>query len=102
MTAIDKRIRGATISFSSTFVDSTGAAYTPPSATLRLVYRVSGVVTTATPSMTMVGATASYAWDSSVADADYVYWFITTGGSSKAAGEGEFLLVANTANPNPA
>jgi len=101
MTAISKRKRGATIGFSTTFVDEDGAAYTPPSATLRLVYRVSGVLTTATPAMTMAGATASYAWDSSVADADYVYWFVTTGGTSKAADQGEFLLVANAANPAP-
>jgi hypothetical protein len=98
MTAISKRVRGATIGFSTTFVKEDGTAYTPPSATLHLSYKVSGVVTTATPTMTLSGATATYSWDSSVADADYVYWFITTGGSSKAADQGEFLLVANAAN----
>jgi hypothetical protein len=101
MTAISKRVRGATIGFSSTFVDAFGDAYTPPSATLRLVYKVDGAETTVSHTMTLTGATARYAWDSSIADADSVYWFVTTGGSSKAVDEGQFLLVANRANPDP-
>jgi len=101
MTAISKRVRGALIGFTSTFKDETGAAYTPTTATIRIVYYVSGVATTTSYSMTIVSATATYAWDSSVADANYVQWFVTAGASSKPADQGSFLLVANAANPNP-
>jgi hypothetical protein len=66
-----------------------------------LIYKVDEVETTASPSMTLTGAPGRYAWDSSIADPDRVYWFVTTGGARKAVDEGEFLLVANKANPDP-
>jgi hypothetical protein len=101
MTAISKRVRGALIGFSSTFTDEDGVAYTPTTATIRLVYYVSGVATTSSYSMTIASATATYAWDSSVADANYVHWFITAGATSQPADQGSFLLTANAANPAP-
>ena len=93
-------VRGATLGFSATFIDEDGAALTPPGANLRITYKDSGVSTTQIIAMTMVGATATAAWDSSPADAaSKTDWFIVTTGSVLAAAQGSFILVANTANP---
>lgn len=92
-------VLGATIGFSSTFVDETGAALSPAGATLRLEYKAGSVATLQSVAMTMNAGVASYSWDSSVADKGAVYWHAEATGSIRASNQGAFRLVANPANP---
>lgn len=97
--AIQTFIRGASIGFTATFVDTAGNPLVPSGANLTLNYLASGVWTQAILAMTMTGGTAFAAWDSSVADATSVEWFILPTGGVKAPSEGSFFLLKNKSNP---
>lgn len=92
-------IRGATVGFSTTFVDEKGIAYDPPSAQLLITYRVSGNITTDTINLVKSSGQWIGSWNSNVADAEQVDWFIASTSGIKCVDEGSFFLVKNTANP---
>lgn len=94
-------VRGADVGFSTSFADPTGAAYMPPSATIRVTYTSKGVLTTDTVPMSPSGAAWVGVWSSVNADAGQVDWFISTGGAYESVDEGSFNLVKNRANPDP-
>lgn len=93
-------IRGSTITFTATCLDASGAAVSPDTATLYLVYAPADGGHTRTRQsvpMSVQGATVQGKWDSSVASAAMpVIWHIRAG---ETAVDGSFRLEAAEANP---
>lgn len=87
-------------------LDGTPLITQPSAATAQLSYKnLAGLVNTATITL-VYGGTAPYltpgqwsgTWDSSAAGTCTVYWVVYTEGVVEAAAQGEFRLIANTAN----
>jgi hypothetical protein len=95
-------VRGATVHVGGTFLNKDGNIANPPSAKLYVSYIENGARTEAAPiDLTINSGAWSASWDSSVADPGTVYWCVRADGLDKAAGQGEFTLTANPANPAP-
>lgn len=92
-------IRGADVSFSTTFKDVDGNLYNSPAASLNLSYSISDTPHSTTITMQYFNNAWHATWDSSVADQGQVDWFITSSGGVSSVDQGSFLLVKNTANP---
>jgi len=96
-------VRGADIKISATFVDASGNNLTPSAVTLTIVYLVETTPTTVVVDMAVSSGIWYYFWQSRVAYPGLVQWFIdATGGGSTSVAQGQFALIANLANPNPA
>lgn len=93
--------RGDSIRFSAErFVDFDGEPVTPSGVTLRISYLVDDIATVATPTMTQSGTRWSVVWDSAVADAGDVSWYMAAvSGSNRAVNQGTFTLLDNAAQP---
>lgn len=95
-------VRGTGIEWSIKFFDSKRNPVSPANATLYVSYKQNGE--RIRQSIPMVGGLNGEwiaEWDSSVADAGFVYWHARCSGDSLAATEGRFVLLANPANPDP-
>jgi len=90
--------RGDVVQWQVTFYDYTGAVVTPPVAGIRITCYEASVPTVINGTLVQNGNVYSYLWDSSVADAGNVDWFIYTSNAMRGAAQGTFTLVANTAN----
>jgi len=93
--------RGQPIGFTAgPFTDAFSNPVTPTGANLTLTYKVCGVKRTQSAALTQAaGPYWVYSWDSSVADAGEVAWFINATGVTAAVNQGEFWLDKNDANP---
>lgn len=92
--------RGADVAFSTSFTNSLGQPFEPPSATVILSYSRNGIPAMATSDMSYNATDGKWraSWSTRIADPGQVDWFIDTGGLVDAADQGSFLIVANTAN----
>lgn len=90
--------RGDVVQFSVTFYDYTGAVATPPVAGIRISCYEASEQTEINGTLTQNGNVYGFIWDSSVADAGNVDWFVYTSNTMRSAAQGTFTLVANTAN----
>ena len=103
MTTADQHyVRGSEVQWRTKFFDRDRNPTAPPSVTLYVHYKKRGKPETDVIQMVGLEDYAFYAeWDSSKADAGYVYWHIrSTGGETPQADEGRFTLLANPANPD--
>lgn len=92
--------RGSTIFWTVTFYNKNGDPVDPSGATLKIAYKVAGVLTTIAVDMVDGGShTWTYEWDSSLADVGYVEWWAQSTDAPKSALQGSFELDANRANP---
>jgi len=95
-------VRGTEIRWRMNFYDEDRNPTSPPSVNLYIAYKQNGQKKTDVIGMTggqNGGFTAE--WDSSVADAGYVYWHVRASGPDPQAVDGRFFLLANPANPKP-
>lgn len=94
--------RGNDITFEITFYDVDNAQSAPSSATLWVEYLVSGVETIEQLNLVDDGnGVFSATWDSAQSDACDVYWHARSSSPDKVARDGDFVLIANDANPDP-
>ena len=92
-------IRGADISFNTTFKDVDGNTYNSPTASLNLNYSIDDTPQTTVIAMQYFNGSWHANWQSGVADQGQVDWFVTSSGGVSSVDQGSFLLVKNTANP---
>lgn len=93
-------VRGATVFFTVAFQDKYGNPTTPSGATLRLAYGMAGARQTAEIAMSSDGSgNWAASWDTSPADAGWLYWWAHSAGSPAAACQGRIEVQANPANP---
>src|ERR1019366_5815655 len=95
--------RGATVLYSTTFFDQTGAVVQPPGATLTIEYQspqlqeVIASIALTPPAGGQAAWTAN--WDSSVSGPGSVQWSVgTTVSLPRSVEDGFFVLTANGAN----
>jgi hypothetical protein len=91
-------IRGADISFNTTFTDVDGNPYSSPTALLNISYSINDTPHTSTITMQYFNGFWHATWNSGVADQGQVDWFVTSSGGVSSVDQGSFLLVKNTAN----
>jgi type II secretory pathway pseudopilin PulG len=94
-------VRRNAVIFNATFTASDGSATQPTTVKVNLNYPNSaGVTTVANFALTYSSTTGAWsgAWDSSVASAGTVNWVIYGTGALEASTQGQFQLVANSAN----
>lgn len=103
VTTPERVVRGQTLFVDIQFLDEDDAVITGlAGATLYLSYEVSGVKTTTSVALTDAGAGSwTTQWDSSVADAGWLFWFAKSSTSPRAAAQGRLIIEANRANPAP-
>jgi hypothetical protein len=93
-------VRGQAIDFIANFTDINGQPAIPSSATLAIVCFINGVKTTITAALASSTNGWEYTWDSTPADPGVIEWFARTNGPPYSAVQDQFILQANSANPN--
>ncbi len=101
--SLDTFVKGTTVKFTTTFLDSDGNTLTVTGATIRLNYEVDGdEVTQSFPMVDDTGDSWTYEWDTGAADVDkgiVSYHMESAGGSQESAAQGKFKILANDAAP---
>lgn len=92
--------RGSDVTFSTSFNTAAGLPYTPSSAYVRVAYTINSEAHLDSVSLTRNVADGKWraTWSTKYADAGQVDWYIYATGATGSTDQGQFLIIANTAN----